>query len=201
MANIFEYNGFKPVIDESAFIHPNANIIGNVIIGKEVYVGPCASVRGDFGQIVIKDGANVQDNCTIHMFPGVTTVLNEGAHIGHGAVIHGGQIGKNSLIGMNAVIMDNVEIGEGCIVGALTLVTTKTVVPPRKVVVGNPGKVVNDVTDEMLKWKTQGTAIYGQLSANCHETLKSCEPLREVEPNRPDQDAFFKTWKESQPSE
>jgi carbonic anhydrase/acetyltransferase-like protein (isoleucine patch superfamily) len=108
---IYEFNGFRPVIHESSFIHPQAAVTGNVIIGRDVYVGPGAAIRGDWGKIVIEDGCNVQENCTIHMFPGVTVLLRESAHIGHGAIIHGADIGRNCLVGMNAVIMDEVEIG------------------------------------------------------------------------------------------
>ncbi|MCT4581323.1 MAG: transferase hexapeptide repeat family protein [Flavobacteriales bacterium] len=194
---IYEFNGFKPVIHESAFIHPQANVTGNVFIGKDVYIGPNCVLRGDWGKIVIEDGCNVQENCTVHMFPGTTTRLKAGAHIGHGAIIHGGTIGKNSLIGMNAVVMDNVVVGDESIVGALCFVPAKTIIPNRKIVVGNPAKVVKDVTDKMLEWKTKGTALYQQLPEDCRNTLKECEPLREPEPNRPDQEVLFKIWKET----
>src|SRR4051812_29725249 len=176
MANIFEFKGYIPVIHKTAFIHPNATVTGNVIIGKDVYIGPGAAVRGDWGEIIIEDGCNVQENCTIHMFPGATVRLHAGAHIGHGAIIHGATIGKNCLVGMNAVIMDNVVLGDECIVGALTLITADTIIPNRKVVVGNPGKVIKDVSDKMIDWKTKGTALYQQLPKECHDTLKVCEP-------------------------
>ncbi len=194
---IYEFNGFKPVIHESAFIHPQANVTGNVFIGKDVYIGPNCVLRGDWGKIVVEDGCNVQENCTVHMFPGTTTTLKAGAHIGHGAIIHGGTIGKNTLIGMNAVVMDNVVIGDESIVGALCFVPAKTIIPSRKIVVGNPAKIVKDVSDKMLEWKTKGTALYQQLPEDCRNTLKECEPLREPEPNRPDQEVLFKIWKES----
>jgi len=194
MANIFEFNGFKPVIKESSFIHPNATVTGNVIIGENVYIGPGAAIRGDWGQIIIEDGCNVQENCTVHMFPGTTVTLKKGAHIGHGAIIHGGTIGKNCLIGMNSVIMDDVEIGDECIIGALCFVPGKMKIPPRSVVVGNPAKVVKDVSDEMISWKTKGTALYQALPQECKESLKPCEPLREIEPNRPKQEAMYTTW-------
>ena len=139
---IYQFNGFKPVIKKSSFIHPLASVTGNVIIGENVYVGPNAAIRGDWGQIIIEDGCNVQENCTVHMFPGTTTTLKKGAHIGHGAIIHGGTIGENSLIGMNAVIMDDVVIGEECIIGALTFVSAKSTIPKRSLVVGNPGKII-----------------------------------------------------------
>lgn len=197
MANIFEFNGYKPVIHESAFIHPNATVTGNVIIGKKVYVGPGAAIRGDWGQIVIEDGCNVQENCTIHMFPGVTTLLKENAHIGHGAIIHGGTIGRDCLVGMNAVVMDRVTIGDGCIIGALTFVAADSVIPERSIVVGNPGKVVKTVSDEMLHWKKEGTKLYQQLPADCYATLKPCEPLREIPADRQPQASNYKTWNET----
>ena len=194
---IYEFNGFKPVIHESAFIHPQANVTGNVFIGKDVYIGPFCAIRGDFGKIIIEDGCNVQESCTVHMFPGTITTLKKNAHIGHGAIIHGGTVGENCLIGMNAVVMDNVIIGDGCIIGALCFVPAKTDIPARKIVVGNPGKIVKDVSDEMLKWKTEGTKIYQKLANDCHNILKECEPLREAEPNRPEQKAAYKIWKDS----
>lgn len=191
---IYEFNGFKPVIDESAFIHPLAAVTGNVIIGKDVYVGPGAAIRGDWGQIIIEDGCNVQENCTIHMFPGTTTILKKGAHIGHGAIIHGGIIGENCLIGMNSVIMDEVVMGDECIVGALSFVPAKLEIPKRSLVVGNPAEIKKQVSDEMIAWKTKGTALYQKLPKECYKTLKACEPLREVEPNRPQQEAMYSTW-------
>jgi phenylacetic acid degradation protein len=194
---IYEFNGFKPVIHESAFIHPQANVTGNVFIGKDVYIGPFCAIRGDFGKIIIEDGCNVQESCTVHMFPGTTTTLKKNTHIGHGAIIHGGTVGENCLIGMNAVVMDNVVIGNGCIIGALCFVPAKTEIPSRKIVVGNPGKIVKDVSEEMLKWKTEGTKLYQKLANDCHTILKECEPLREAEVNRPKQESAYKIWKDS----
>ena len=155
---ICAFDGFIPVVHESAFVHPLATVTGNVIIGRDVYVGPGAAIRGDWGGIVIEDGCNIQENCTIHMFPGVTVVLEMAAHIGHGAIVHGAHIGANALIGMNAVIMDNADIGAGSIVGALCFVPANMQVPARSVVVGNPAKIVKEVSDEMLAWKSEGTA-------------------------------------------
>lgn len=129
---IYEFNGYRPVIHKSSFVHPQASVTGNVTIGKNVYVGPGAAIRGDWGEIIIDDGCNVQENCTIHMFPGTKVHLQAGAHIGHGAIIHGATIGKNCLVGMNAVIMDNAVIGEDSIVGALTLITADTIIPKEK---------------------------------------------------------------------
>jgi carbonic anhydrase/acetyltransferase-like protein (isoleucine patch superfamily) len=194
---IYEFNGYRPVIHESSFVHPQASVTGNVIIGKHVYIGPGAAIRGDWGQIIIEDGCNVQENCTIHMFPGTTVILKEGAHIGHGAIIHGGTIGRNVLVGMNAVIMDDVEVGDNSIIGALCFVPAKMNIPERKIVVGNPAKIVKDVSDEMIAWKTKGTELYQQLPADCFASLKPCEPLREVEVNRPKQQDIYKIWKDT----
>ena len=191
---IYEFGGFTPVVHETAFVHPQAAVTGNVVIGRDVYVGPGAALRGDWGGIVIEDGCNVQENCVIHMFPGSTVVLEESAHMGHGSIVHGGRIGRNTLIGMNAVIMDDVTIGAECVIGALTFVPAKMVIEPRKVVVGNPAKVVKDVTDEMLRWKTEGTKLYQSLPARMRESWKEAEPLREIPADRPDQKAIYKTW-------
>jgi carbonic anhydrase/acetyltransferase-like protein (isoleucine patch superfamily) len=195
--SIFEFDGFRPVIHESAFIHPNATVTGNVVIGRDVYVGPGAAIRGDWGGIVIEDGCNVQENCTVHMFPGVTVVLEASAHIGHGAVIHGARIGRNSLVGMNAVVMDNVTVGAECIVGALTFVPADMQIPDRKVVVGNPAKIVKDVSDDMIAWKTSGTRLYQALPNQLYATLKACEPLREMPADRQNQQMSYRTWNET----
>ncbi|HVA99132.1 MAG TPA: transferase hexapeptide repeat family protein [Bacteroidia bacterium] len=194
---IYEFNGYKPVIHESAFIHPNATVTGNVIIGKNVYVGPGAAIRGDWGEIIIEDGCNVQENCTIHMFPGTTVLLKEAAHIGHGAIIHGATIGKNVMVGMNSVVMDNVVIGDNCIIGALSFVKADTIIPDKKIIVGNPAKIVKEVSEEMIHWKSLGTKLYQELPEECRKTLKPCEPLREREHNRPKQQDVYKTWNES----
>lgn len=193
---VYKFKGFIPVIHESSFIHPQAAVTGNVIIGKNVYVGPGAAIRGDWGEIIIEDGCNIQENCTIHMFPGKTMTLKAGAHIGHGAIIHGANIGANSLIGMNSVIMDNVDLGDECIVGALSFIKAGMQIPNRKMVVGNPATIIKDVSDEMIEWKTKGTALYQQLPKECYETLKEVEPLREIPASRPSQEAFYKTLEE-----
>ena len=193
----YEFKGFLPVVHETAFVHPQAVVTGNVIIGRDVYIGPGAAVRGDWGGIVIEDGCNVQENCTIHMFPGVTVRLKEGAHIGHGAIIHGATLGRNCLVGMNSVLMDHVEIGDECIIGALCFIKTGEKIPPRSLVVGNPARIVRQVSDEMMAWKTEGTALYQGLPAELHESLRPCEPLREVPKDRPGQEAVYKTWKKS----
>ncbi len=176
MNNIFEFNNHVPVIHPSSFIHPMACVIGHVVIGKKVYVGPGAVLRGDWGKIIVEDGCNIQENCVIHMFPGVTVLLKEGAHVGHGAVIHGATLGKNCLIGMNSVIMDHVIIGDECIVGALSFVAADTKVPNRSVIAGNPAQIKKQVSDEMIAWKTQGTALYQKLPQEMMLSLKPCIP-------------------------
>lgn len=194
---IYSFNSFIPVVHETSFIHPQAAVTGNVIIGRDCYIGPGAAIRGDWGQIIIEDGCNVQENCTVHMFPGVTVLLKEGAHIGHGAVIHGATIGKNCLVGMNAVIMDNVILADECIVGALSFIKADEVFEPRSLIVGNPAKKIKDVTDEMIKWKTEGTALYRQLSKDMFETWQTCEPLRKIPGDSKAQSTAYKTWNES----
>jgi carbonic anhydrase/acetyltransferase-like protein (isoleucine patch superfamily) len=191
---IYSFNGFIPVIKASSFIHPQANVTGNVIIGEDVYIAPGAVIRGDWGQIIIEDGCNVQENCVIHMFPGTTVHLKRGAHIGHGAIIHGGIIGENCLIGMNSVVMDDVEIGANSIIGALSFVPAKMSIPERSLVVGNPAKVIKEVSDEMIHWKTMGTKLYQGLPKECFETLREVEPLREIETDRPKQEKMYETW-------
>lgn len=190
----FEFKGFIPIVDKSSFIHPQATVTGNVIIGKDVYIGPGAAIRGDWGGIVINDGCNVQENCTIHMFPGTTVILEESAHIGHGAIIHGAHIGKNVLIGMNSVIMDDVVIGSESIIGALTFIKANEKIPSRSLVAGNPAKIIKEVTDEVLAWKTKGTKLYQLLPGECLQTLKEVLPLHEIPNNRPTQEKLFETW-------
>ncbi|MEO8562743.1 MAG: transferase hexapeptide repeat family protein [bacterium] len=197
MANVFAFDDFVPVIHESAFVHPNATVTGNVTIGRDVYVGPGAAIRGDWGGIVIKDGCNVQESCTVHMFPGVTVVLERAAHIGHGAIVHGARIGENALIGMNAVIMDSATVGAGSIVGALCFVPAQMQIPPRSVVVGNPARIVKQVSDEMLAWKSNGTALYQALPARLHASLRACEPLREPAHLSNSQQRSYRTWRET----
>ena len=193
---IYEFKGFRPVVHESAFVHPQAAVSGNVIIGEDVYIGPGAAIRGDWGGIIIENGCNVQENCTIHMFPGVTVLLQESAHIGHGAIIHGATVGRNTLVGMNSVIMDNVVIGEECIIGALCFIKADTKIPRRSLVVGNPGKIIKSVSDEMINWKTKGTQLYQSLPKELYESLKPCEPLREIPKDRPNQENLYTTWNE-----
>jgi len=193
---IYSFNKFIPIIHPSSFIHPLAAVTGNVIIGKNCYIGPGAAIRGDWGEIILEDGVNVQENCTVHMFPGKSITLQESAHVGHGAIIHGANLGRNCMIGMNAVIMDDAEIGEESIIGAMTFIKAETKIPARSLVVGNPGKIIKTLSDEMISWKTAGTKLYQQLPANCHDSLKEVEPLTEIPKNRPKQEDFYQTLKE-----
>ncbi len=182
------------MVHPSSFVHPLAAVTGNVIIGKHVYVGPGAAIRGDWGGIVIEDGCNVQENCTVHMFPGKVLTLYEGAHIGHGAIIHGANIGRNVLVGMNSVIMDEAEIGDESIIGAMAFIAAKTIIPKRSLVVGNPGRIIKEVSDDMLDWKTQGTRLYQMLPKDCHDSLIECRPLSEMPNERPKQESLYSTW-------
>ncbi|MDA8768534.1 transferase hexapeptide repeat family protein [uncultured Winogradskyella sp.] len=194
---IYEFKGFIPVVHESSFVHPLAAVTGNVIIGKNCYIGPGAAIRGDWGQIILEDGVNVQESCTVHMFPGKSIVLKESAHVGHGAIIHGANLGRNCLIGMNSVIMDDADIGDESIVGAMAFVKAETKIPKRSLVVGNPAKVIKQLSDEMIAWKTKGTQLYQKLPTDCHESLKEVEPLREVPENMKVQDDMYKTLRET----
>ena len=194
---IYAFNNYQPVVHESSFVHPQACVTGNVIIGKNVYIGPGAAIRGDWGEIIIEDGCNVQENCVIHMFPGITVLLKSSAHIGHGAIIHGATIGKNVLVGMNSVIMDHVVIGDESIIGALSFIPEGMIIPGRKVVAGNPAKILKDVSDEMIGWKSKGTELYQRLPSELYAGLKPCEPLREIPKDRPKQQEIYKSWKKN----
>ena len=191
---IYSFKGFTPVVHPSSFVHPLAAVTGNVIIGEDVYVGPGAAIRGDWGGVIIEDGCNVQENCTIHMFPGVTVRLEEAAHIGHGAVVHGAHIGRNVLVGMNAVIMDEVVIGDNSIIGALSFVKAGSQIPERSLVVGNPAEIIKEVSDKMIKWKTKGTELYQTLPNDMHRKWKATEALEEIPEERPDQEDLLHTW-------
>ncbi|MEI6950687.1 transferase hexapeptide repeat family protein [Paraflavisolibacter sp. H34] len=177
--SFYAFNGIRPVVHPSSFVHPQAVVTGNVVIGKDVYIGPGAALRGDWGRIVVEDGCNVQENCTLHMFPGMTVLLKEAAHIGHGAIIHGAVVGRNCLVGMNAVLLDEAELGDECIVGALSFIRQGERFPARSLIAGNPAKIIKEVSDELIRWKTEGTRLYQQLPRLCFETLQPCTPLPE----------------------
>jgi len=193
----YSFNGFRPVVHPSSFVHPQAAVTGNVIIGANVYIGPGAALRGDWGAIVVEEGCNIQENCTVHMFPGVQVVLKQAAHIGHGAIIHGAVIGRNCLVGMNSVIMDNVELGDECIVGAMSFVKAGEKIPARSLLAGNPARIVKDVSDEMLAWKSEGTALYQALPAQMKENWQPCEPLDSPAEHYIQQNPSYRTWNES----
>ncbi|HJW27460.1 MAG TPA: phenylacetic acid degradation protein PaaY [Rhodocyclaceae bacterium] len=181
---VYAIDGIVPVVDPTAYVHPSAVLIGDVIVGPGCYVGPCASLRGDFGRLILEAGANLQDTCVMHGFPGTDTLVEENGHIGHGAVLHGCRVGRNALIGMNAVIMDNVVIGEATIVAASAFVKAGQEVPARVLVAGVPAKVIRPLTEEEMAWKADGTRIYQELTRRCLATLVETAPLSAVEPGR-----------------
>jgi phenylacetic acid degradation protein len=190
----YAFRGFRPVADPTAFVHPQACVTGDVVIGRNVYIGPGAALRGDWGSIRIEDGCNVQENVTLHMFPGMTVHLMEGAHIGHGAVIHGATIGRNCLVGMNAVVMDHVVLGDGCIVGALSFIGEGQSFEARSLLVGNPARKIREVSEEMLAWKSKGTALYQALPDEMRAHWQPCEPLEQPETDRPARETLLDTW-------
>lgn len=191
----YSFKGFTPVVHESAFVHPLAAVTGNVTIGKHVYIGPGAAIRADWGGIVIGEGCNVQESCTIHMFPGVIVILEENVHLGHGAIIHGAHIKRDCMIGMNTVVMDHVVIEEECIVGAMSFICEGSIIPRRSLVVGNPHRIIKAVTDEMLNWKIKGTQLYQTLPADMKVHWKECEPLQEAPAHPPIQEVLYENWK------
>lgn len=184
MQNIYSIDGIIPVVHETAFVHPTAVLIGDVIIGPGVYIGPLASLRGDFGRIIMKEGSNIQDTCVIHGTPEQDTVVEVDGHIGHGAVLHGCTIGRNVLVGMNAVVMDQADVGADSIIGAMAFVKKGMVIPARSLVAGSPAKIVKALKDEDIKQKTLGTHMYQRLAQRSLDSMKKVEPLREVEANR-----------------
>ncbi len=181
---VYAIDGIVPVVDPTAFVHPTAVLIGDVIVGPDCYVGPCASLRGDFGRLILERGANLQDTCVMHGFPGTDTVVEEDGHVGHGAVLHGCRIGKNALIGMNAVIMDNAVIGESAIIAACAFVKAGVEIPARSLAAGMPAKVIRQLSDEEIAWKLEGTHTYQDLTRRCLATMVETTALTEVEPDR-----------------
>lgn len=184
MAKVYSIDGITPVVDPSAYVHPSAVLIGDVIVGAGVYIGPAASLRGDFGGLRVHDGANIQDGCVLHGFPGYDTVIGQNGHIGHGAVIHGCRIGPNALVGMNAVVNDNAEVGESAIVAAMAFVKAGMAVPPRTLVAGIPARIVRELTQEEIAWKREGTDLYQQLAVRSMRTMTETESLDAPEPDR-----------------
>ena len=184
MSRIYSYDGIVPAIDPAAFVHPEAVVIGDVIIGPTVYVGPCAVLRGDFGRIILHEGCNVQETCVVHSFPGKDVIVEESGHIGHGAVLHGCHIGRNVLIGMNAVIMDEAEIGENSIVGAMAFVKAGTKIPPNSLLAGSPAQIIRMLSAEEIDWKRRGTGVYQQLAREAAGKIAPATPLTAPEPDR-----------------
>mgnify|MGYP003700451587 CR=1 FL=1 len=186
---VYAIDGVTPVIHESAFVHPTAVLIGDAIVGPDCYVGPGASMRGDFGRVVLKKGANLQDNCVMHAFPGMDCVIEEDGHIGHGAILHGCIVGKDALVGMNSVVMDGAVLGESSMVAAMAFVKAGFELPARTLCAGTPAKILRALTDEEIAWKREGTADYQRLAVRCRETMELADPLFEEEPDRPKVDA------------
>jgi phenylacetic acid degradation protein len=184
MAQVYAIDGIVPVVDPTAFVHPTAVLIGDVIVGPRCYVGPLASLRGDFGRLILSEGANLQDTCVMHGFPSTDTVVEENGHIGHGAVLHGCRIARNVLVGMNAVVMDGAEVGENSIIAAMAFIRANTAIPPRSLVAGIPARVVRELSDDEIVWKSQGTTTYQDLAVRSLKTMKAVEPLTAVEPFR-----------------
>jgi phenylacetic acid degradation protein len=182
---VYSLEGVIPVIDPTAFVHPTAVLIGDVIVGPDCYVGPNACLRGDFGRLVMKRGSNIQDNCVMHGFPENETVIEEDGHIGHGAILHGCHVGRNAMVGMNAVVMDGARIGEASIVAANAFVKAGFECPPRSLLMGSPAEVKRELRDDEIAWKGEGTAEYQRLTKRCLESLELCEPLTEIDADRP----------------
>ena len=180
----YSIDGVVPVIDPTAFVHPDAVIIGDVVVGAGCYVGPCASLRGDFGRLILEEGSNVQDNCTLHSLPGSELVIGPDGHIGHGAIIHSARVGRNVMVGMNAVVMDHAVIGESSIIAAMSFVKAGAEIPPRCLVAGVPAKIMRELTEEELAMKVEGTRLYQELTRRCLATLEAVEALTEFDPGR-----------------
>lgn len=184
MAQVYAYDDVVPVVDPSAFAHPAAVLIGDVIVGPGCYVGPGAVLRGDFGRIVMEAGSNLQETCVVHAFPNLETVIEEAGHIGHGAVLHGCRVGRNALVGMNAVVMDEAVIGENAFVAAMAFVKAGMQVPAGHLVAGTPARVVRPLTEAEIDWKSRGTGVYQQLAREARHKLRPVAPLPAPEPDR-----------------
>jgi len=184
MVDVYEIDGLVPVVDPTAFVHPTAVLIGDVIVGPGCYVGPSACLRGDFGRLILEEGANIQDTCVMHGFPNTDTVIEQDGHVGHGAVLHGCRVGRNAMVGMNAVVMDNAIVGENSIVAAMTFVPADMNIPPRTLVAGVPARLIRELRDQEIEWKSKGTRVYQELVLRSMKTMKIAVPLAAVEPGR-----------------
>ena len=181
----YSIEGVVPVIDPSAYVHPTAVLIGDVIVGPDCYIGPCAVLRGDFGRIELKRGSNLQDTCVVHGFPQQDTVVEENGHVGHGAVLHSCIVRRNALVGMNAVVMDEAEVGEAAILAACAFVPAGKKIPPKSLAAGMPAKVIRELTDQEVAWKLEGTKTYQDLTKRSLASMKEVPALSAVETNRP----------------
>jgi phenylacetic acid degradation protein len=184
MVKVYEIDGVRPVVHPTAYVHPSAVLIGDVVVGPRCYIGPLASLRGDFGRLVLEEGANLQDTCVMHGFPGEDTVVEVDGHIGHGAVLHGCRIKRNAMVGMNAVVMDRAVVGEESIVAAMSFVKAGMIIPPRSMVMGTPARIMRELTDDDVKWKSFGTKQYHDLNVRSLQTMREVEAYTEPEPNR-----------------
>src|SRR4051795_3943094 len=184
MPLVYAIDGLVPVVDPSAFVHPSAVLIGDVIVGARAYIGPCASLRGDFGRIIVEEGANIQDHCTMHGFPGKDTVAGAGSTIGHGAILHGCVVRRGALVGMNAVVNDNAEVGEDAVVAALAFVKAEARIPARSLAAGIPARVLRELSEQELRWKSDNVALYQQLAERGKQTMREVEALIRPEPDR-----------------
>ncbi|MGY8817813.1 MAG: phenylacetic acid degradation protein PaaY [Pseudomonadales bacterium] len=181
----YSLDGVRPVVHPTAYVHPTAVLIGDVIIGAGCYVGPLASLRGDFGRIVMEEGSNIQDTCVMHGFPDTDTIIGRNGHVGHGAVLHGCRIGEGVLVGMNAVVMDYAEIGARSFVAATAFVRARFICGEQSLLVGSPAEVKRLLTDDEIAWKQAGTEEYQLLAQRSALGLVACEPLSAVEAERP----------------
>lgn len=185
----YSIEGVVPVVHPSAYVHPTAVLIGDVWIGANCYVGPVASLRGDFGRVILNEGSNIQDNCVMHAFPGMDTVIEKNGHVGHGAILHGCIVGEDAMVGMNAVVMDEAVIAPRSIVGAGALVKAGFQCEPASLIVGTPAKVLRMLNDNEIAWKAKGTEEYQRLTRRSLASLEECQPLEEAESDRPRVDA------------
>lgn len=176
----YAIDGVVPVVLAGAFVHPDATLIGNVIIRAGAYIGPATSLRGDMGAVDVGAGANVQDGCVLHTYPGRNVIIEEDGHIGHGAVLHGCHIGRGALVGMGAVVMDEVVVGEQAFVGACSFVPAGMEVPARRVAAGIPAEIRRELTETDLAWKANGTRLYQELARRSLSTLVETQPLSEI---------------------
>jgi phenylacetic acid degradation protein len=184
MPKVYSIDGIVPVVHPSAFVHESAVLVGDVIVGARAYVGPCACLRGDFGRIVVEEGANIQDTCMLHGFPGKDTVVGAEATVGHGAVLHGCVVQRGALIGMNCVVNDNAEVGEEAMVAAMAFVKAEAKIPPRSLAAGIPARVLRELSAEEIQWKKDNMHLYQQLAQRSSKTMQRVEALTAVEPGR-----------------